>query len=195
MDESSGAVASDSAGSSDGALQNMSNASWGPGHLGNGLDFAGTDDYVSVGYIGTYDTLTIAMWVNLDAVYMSSLFHCDGWSAGDLHFIITGGGTVRFAVNGNAPTDQDSTYSFSTHLNEWHHIAAVYDMSAMTVDFYIDGVHDSQRTYTNTRTVELGPLRIGSAQCCGRYFDGRMDDLRIYNAVVSSAHVGYLAGL
>ena len=49
--------------------------------------------------------------------------------------------------------------------------------------------------YTTTRTVELGPLRIGSAACCGRYFDGRMDDLRIYNAVVSDTHIGYLSGL
>jgi len=96
-----------------------------------------------VGYIGTYDTLTVALWVNLDAVYMSSLFHCDGWSAGDLHFIITGGGTVRWAVHGNTPTDQDSSYTFTTHLNEWHHIAAVYDMTAMTVDFYIDGADES----------------------------------------------------
>jgi cysteine-rich repeat protein len=195
MDESSGSIASDSTGVSDGTLQNMSAESWVAGHMGNALDFDGSDDYVSVGYIGTYERLTIALWVNIDTVYMSSLFHCDGWGAGDLHFMITSGGTVRFSINGNNSTDQDSDYLFSTHLNEWHHIAVVYDMNAMVVDFFIDGVHDVQRSYTNTRTVELGPLRIGSAECCGRFFDGRIDDLRIYNAVVSDTHINYLAGL
>ena len=197
MDESSGSTAADSAGGHDGTLVNMSSAAWVSGKMDNALQFDGSNDYVDVGYIGAHDNLTISLWVNASSLSKSynSIFHCDGWSSGDVHFMILSNGRVRFSLNGNSATDRDSDYSFSNELQKWHHVAVVYSRSAKTVDFYIDGAFDVQRTYSTTRSAVLGALRIGAWDGGSRHYHGRLDDLRFYKVAVTANHIKYLAGL
>ena len=195
MDESTGSTAADSVGNHDGALQNMSSAAWVNGKLNNALQFDGNNDYVDVGSIGAYDDLTIALWVNAASITKSyhSLFHSDGWSSGDVHFMILSDGRVRFSLNGNSATDRDSSFTFSNELQKWHHVAVVYRRNAKTVDFYIDGTFDVQRTYSTTRSADLGARRIGAWDGGSRELHGMLDDLRIYRLDEQQVDAGVAA--
>jgi len=189
FDEQSGTTAHDSAGGNDGTIYGGATLN------GSGiLTFDGIDDYVDVNpTICDTRTVTIALWINYhgDTPYWAnSLFHCDGWESGDVHFMILDEGGIRFALNGNAANDQDSVFAFlPEEYNKWHHVAVVYDADAMTVDFYIDGVLDIQRTYGATRSAVIGPLTIGSWNGTDRFLDGSLDDLRIYNYCLEPAEI------
>jgi non-specific serine/threonine protein kinase/serine/threonine-protein kinase len=214
FDETEGSKATDSCVENNGTIHG---AQWTAGQVGGALDFNGSDDYVSLGYIGDFAALTISLWINLDSLpnIFNSLLHNDGWNSGDVHFNILNDGCVRFSVNGSSirdtksinekmlkglPSsfgDQDSSYAFtSDDFGEWHHIAAVYDSSKRTIDFYIDGQLDVQRSYFSAGRVTVGPLRIGgwnprvySDPFAERYFDGRIDDVRIYSYALSQDEV------
>jgi len=70
FDEESGTNAEDSAGDNDGTLNNMGNEDWVTGKLNNGLDFDGTNDYVSVSDhadLDLTDTITLAAWIKTDS--------------------------------------------------------------------------------------------------------------------------------
>ncbi|NQT81425.1 LamG domain-containing protein, partial [bacterium] len=190
FDESSGTDASDSSGNGyDGTLVNMGDSNWVEGKVGNALDFDGTDTYVEVGDVGEYSDISITLWVNIDSlpVEFNSIFHHNLWSSGDVHFMIRASGVVQFSVNATSPTDQQSDYVFSdTDFGTWKHIGAVYDMTAQSVTFYIDGQQDSVVSYTTVRTAVPGPMQIGNWNDAVRNFDGRMDDLRIYGRALSA---------
>ena len=68
----------------------------------------------------------------------------------------------------------------------WSHVAMVYDGSAMHV--YVDGeeVNEAPSEYP---AITAGDLEIGGAGPLGEYFDGRIDEVRIYNRGLSPAEV------
>ena len=45
------------------------------------------------------------------------------------------------------------------------------------------------RAQTGSLTVSTGALRIGGNAVFGEYFNGRIDDLRIYNRALSAAQI------
>lgn len=70
----------------------------------------------------------------------------------------------------------------------WRHVAATYDHVTGVVKIYVDGVerHSSSESYLPAPMD--GPLMIGGT-IAGDYFHGAIDDLRIYNRVLSQAEI------
>ncbi|MHC4790812.1 MAG: LamG-like jellyroll fold domain-containing protein, partial [Planctomycetota bacterium] len=188
FDEGSGSTAHDSVGDNDGNI--IGDPNWTTGITDGALRFDGVDDYIDVGYIGECDELSIVLWVNIYSLphIWNSLFHNNGWESGDVHFIIHSNGRVEFALN--SMPDQFSNFAFNSSMfGEWFHITVVYSREARTVDFYIDGQHDVQRTYSAARSAVLGPLRIGGWDWETRNFDGKIDELRLYDRALRADEV------
>jgi hypothetical protein len=84
--------------------------------------------------------------------------------------------------------DMDFTYD---SLDKWVHFALVDEGSQTTV--YADGVAVAQAP-RNLATAGTQPFRIGRYQIGGNtlYFNGRIDDVRIYNYGLSQAEVAYI---
>jgi hypothetical protein len=202
LDEGTGTVAADSVGGANGTV---GGAAWVAGKTGKALDFNGTDsNYLSVGNtIGTYDTLTVGMWVNMRSFTnsQSSLLTCNGWQAGALQLRIDSTNNIIFQVNGNSSSG-DPTWgsvsstsgSFGTDkLNSWHHVAVTYSDTAKTVSFYIDGVLNTTAAYDTARSVILGPLQIGGWNWTGKTINGSIDEVKVYNRVLTASEVAQLA--
>jgi hypothetical protein len=88
------------------------------------------------------------------------------------------------------------TYDFDfvySSLNTWVHMALVYEGSAAGNEsrVYADGICVGTQTValntTNTRTFGIGLWS-------GNYFNGLIDELRVYSRALSQAEVAYLAG-
>ena len=67
---------------------------------------------------------------------------------------------------------------------QWHHIALVWDGSNRTL--YVDGIAVANDTQPDLESSQMG-LYIGTGKAMepGTYFSGLIDDVRIYNRVVS----------
>ena len=86
-------------------------------------------------------------------------------------------------------------------LNEWHHIALTYDGTryAEGVKLYVDGQPWKWEVLlddlNNPRPLRREPLRIGGGGGPDNRFQGRIDDVRIYERELSAAEVGVLASV
>jgi hypothetical protein len=182
------------------------------GKIGQGLNFDGVDDYVSVtnqtdfNYDRT-DSFTLSAWVyrrtsvTEDAIVgkNDSGFHgytlwlppdggqCSGNGAGCASLSISGTATLSM----NTPVN-------SVPLNVWTHIVATYSGTSIAsgVKMYINGASQTLSTQAAPATgsaLHSDPLRIGTdfpAQ--GDEFNGKIDDVRIYNRVLTPAEVAEL---
>ncbi|MBP9759117.1 prepilin-type N-terminal cleavage/methylation domain-containing protein [Candidatus Dojkabacteria bacterium] len=73
-------------------------------------------------------------------------------------------------------------------LNQWTHVAISMDSTGLKT-YYINGVNVGQSTYL-PNTVDSGVLRIGTRiSTPTEYFNGFIDEVRIYNRVLNTSEV------
>src|SRR5262249_21135188 len=68
-------------------------------------------------------------------------------------------------------------------LNTWSHLAATYDGS--NINFYVNGVLAGSASASGNITTSTGALRFGGNSIWGEYFSGLIDEIRVYNRVLS----------
>ena len=202
FDEGSGQTAADSSGfANDGQLGSTTGVdandpSWLCVSGGYALDFNGTSDYVDLGSPASLNlttTFTVAAWVkwkggNLDAViYASGNANADHYRV-DVNNCNANGLSLR--------EDGDACHSATSNLlpaDAWHHVAVSKDGDTGTnLTFYLDGVSDG--TASAGTSGATGLKRIGArTELTDQFFDGAIDDLRIYDRALSGAEIGALA--
>ena len=71
---------------------------------------------------------------------------------------------------------------------EWHHVAGVYDGKRMSL--YVDGVLDSSQEASGPIGTDGNPVLIGeNGQIAGRFWNGLIDDVRVYNYGLTQAQI------
>ncbi len=78
--------------------------------------------------------------------------------------------------------------------NAWHHLVATYSGSSLAsgVHVYLDGKDATLQTTANSLSATIVnsiPLSVGSRNLDGQLYDGLIDDVRIYNYVLSATQV------
>jgi hypothetical protein len=200
LDETEGQAAADSSGyGHDGMLVNFSNPdyNWVTGHLGNGLSFDGTDDYVEItGYKGITGTQarTCTAWIKTpqttvgEIVAWGSLDTSARWSVGIKNSVLS----VRV---------QGGSIFGSTAINDvsWHHVAVTWEPGAdgllSNAKLYVDGVLETIGSLSDIEidTANSDNVHIGNTKDIN-YFWGIIDDVRIYDAALAAEDVAQLAG-
>ncbi len=72
-------------------------------------------------------------------------------------------------------------------LNAWTHLAATYD--GATLRLYVNGVQVSSIAQTGSLAASANPLQIGGDSIFGQYFEGLIDEVRVYNVALTAAQV------
>jgi hypothetical protein len=74
---------------------------------------------------------------------------------------------------------------------KWHHAAATFRASTRSLTIYLDGGQVAQGVLpTNSRGNDL-PVQLGrNGQKSGKYFQGKLDDVRIWSVVRTPAEIG-----
>ena len=161
--------------------------------------FNGTTAYVRVPR--TISTnFSIACWVKTSqAAYGGGQWYngkglIDGYvspTANDFGTAVVAG---KFAFGvGNPKTTLASTASINN--GAWHHVAATRDSASGQMRVYVDGVLSNSRATGPMGTRSAASfLRIGSLQtgASGTFFNGIIDDARVYDYVLSAAEVAAL---
>jgi predicted outer membrane repeat protein len=201
-DDSSSALA---AAGNDGFLVNMEPGDWVPGAPGItfdnpfALDFDGVNEWVLMPHDPVIhsltNTLTVAAWINPDTlsgiqrvVSMARTGDNNGFGFG------TYDAGLRFTTFG--VHDYNTT---SVNLTPgWVHVAAVMD-SGHDVTYYVNGTAVETITHTVPANADgMDNLLIGASTAEGssspvELFDGRIDDVRIYNRALTGPEVANLA--
>jgi hypothetical protein len=172
--------------------------------ISNCLNFDGTDDYVNVPDsnildIGTGD-LSITVWIKTSnpnfRMIVSKGSLCQGDSANCYRLNMNGSGTVgAYIESGDGDTWVGSAGGTKVVSdNIWHHVAAVFNRTGNMI-VYIDGIQDSSVDISGeTASLANGNnLQIGR-RVPGTYFEGLMDDVRVYNRALSATEVQQLFG-
>ena len=71
--------------------------------------------------------------------------------------------------------------------NTWSHLALTYDGSA--VRLYVNGELVNTKTKTGAITTSTTPLAIGSDSFYGQYYNGRLDEIRVYNTALTQTQI------
>lgn len=174
-------------------------------------EFVSIGDHMKldVGGDRAWPQLTLAAWVRLDRLGapFQSLYHTDGWDEnkpGQVHWIINRDTTMRLALKGNvlaANTGENQGFpdSLSPVLPEqgrWVHLAVVYDATARSVRFYLNGRFDKAVALSVAHPARLGPAQIGNWNSKDRKLSGRVDELLLLGRSMSEDEVAtlYVAG-
>jgi hypothetical protein len=100
-------------------------------------------------------------------------------------------GEIELAV-GQSGTEPISVISSATApLNQWTHVAITLNGSEASI--YINGQFDSSVTYATRALSEGYNLTIGSHQDDTRFYNGKLDDIRIYNLALNKDQIEELA--
>ena len=212
FDETSGTSAADASGNGFTAtLGNYATSGWTAGKIGGALNFDGVSNYVSAGAPAALNNLTrytIAAWIKPDTYGQGSLGRIMDKRA-------TGGGWTVFVCGSGTGLCTGNIFlrqSFSVAeggwgapvnsitLGTWQHVAVTYDntSAANRPVFYVNGAVVA----TNVDTTPSGSaspdaasiLAIGHAGQT-RNFDGAIDDVRLYNRILSAAEIQALANV
>jgi len=178
------------------------NLSWsGDGIAGGCVDFPGAYGSVNAGNIPLRDTnsVTLAAWVDMgdglgsgyeDIFYIIADFAS---SQGMLLFYETGKFCFQFH---NTDGRWDVVKFSNAGLTGWHHLAGVLDQDTGRQHIYLDGELKGSFTYVGAPKIDSpAPFMIGGGpfQAGSHYgWDGKLDDVRIYNRALISSDVAEL---
>lgn len=157
--------------------------------------FNGTDQYINCGDSPTglptgSAARTIAAWIKATSFADSNGKTVAGWgndSGGELsELAVSTNSKIEFHGNGN-----DVLGSTTLQTGQWYHLTATVT-SAGAVKLYVNGVQDGTGT-VSLNTTEAN-CKIGrQPNFDGQYFNGLIDDVRIYSRVLSATEIADLA--
>jgi hypothetical protein len=158
--------------------------------------FNGTGSYVSIPRSVT-DDFTVAMWVKTTDTAGSA--GAQWWSGKGLVDGEVGGGGAdwgtaivngKFALGVGSATG-DTTIASSVNINDgtWHHVAATRNNTSGAMAVYVDGVLRGSGTGPNGSRTWPPNLRIGSLQTANNFLNGTLDDVRLYDRILTVGEI------
>ena len=192
--------ANDEAGRNHGSLQG--GASFvNDAERGQVLSLDGIDDYVSVPHSTSLvpEKITISAWVNADTIAQSSSYCSEGVFSSkvkDPIYTKSGYGLalklcqegVKFVISRRGASN--STFGIQT--GKWYHFVGTYNKNEMKV--YINGKLSRSRSISmeipyNTEEVKIGGSKNIFFGTYYEFFDGKIDDVMIYNRTLAEKEV------
>ncbi len=190
FDEGSGTTVTDASGN--GNSGTISGATWTAGKYGAALAFR-ADDSARVtipnsASLQLTTAMTLEAWVNPSA--LGSVWRDVIYKGKDNYYLEASsshsakpagggkiGGTTSVSVFGNASLPQ----------NTWTHLAVTYEGTALVL--YLNGTQVSSTPVTGSILTSANALQIGGDSYFGQYFDGTIDEVRVYNTALTAAQL------
>ena len=189
FDEGSGTTVTD--GSGNGNSGTIIEATWtNSGKYGSALVFDGMSSSVTINEAASLDLttrMTLEAWVNAsdvdgewrDVIYKGpDDYFLEATSQPD---IVPGAGAT---IGGEDVVAFGAT---ALPTNTWVHLAETYD--GATLRLFVNGVEAGSLAQTGNLQTSAYPLEIGGDSLFGQYFEGMIDEVRIYSVALSPTQI------
>jgi aerobic-type carbon monoxide dehydrogenase small subunit (CoxS/CutS family) len=103
------------------------------------------------------------------------------------YFLYANTGGNNQAVMVNIGGEQIALGGSAAPVNTWTHLAGTYD--GLTLRLYANGVQVAAQPLSGQIGIFSGPFRIGGNSVLGEYFQGRIDEVRIYDRALTQAEI------
>lgn len=160
--------------------------------------FNGTNG--SIEFPAAVDTnFTLAGWVNTTATAGTGQWY-NGMGIIDAEV----GGVFKdfgLAMVGNkaafgvGATDKTILSTNAINDGNWHHIAATLDTTTGAMRLYVDGTLQASDTGPAGARTAPAKMRLGSIGGVTGFFNGSMDEVRLYNKILDPAELARLVGI
>ena len=173
----------------------VDNVLWAPGQFNLALEFLGDDQghvELPAGMVTTASG-SVTMWVNTDLTDTGMLWYgteTDGDGFGgqlEVHLHVDDPGVLGFAIEGAIDVRLDGPQVANVG---WNHVAATWDQ-ADGCKLYFNGAQVAFQGHNDT-VADLAVIRLGRPVGTGngnRYYDGLMDDVRLFDHAIGAAQV------
>jgi hypothetical protein len=147
--------------------------------------------------------LTIEAWVKLETQLATDetyvIVSKDGYPNArgyDFKYFDTSGTKallLQVSDNGTSVTNGNVNQTLS--VGDWHHVVAVYDASAGSVEFYVDGASIGSASSlptsiaNNNNEFAIGAEIQEDGTPTSSTFDGKIDDVRVWNILRTSQEI------
>ena len=188
FDEGTGTTIADASGSGNAVSFAAGTPTWTTGIRDGAIEFDGSADVDTDTNFSPPATGTIALWWYANATPTSTervLGSGDSW---ELRY--TSSERLSFDFGSGIVYYGSETYPPA----KWYHLVFMYNSDDDTYSLYVNG----QLTTSGSRTITApsgGILSFGSRTGYSPSFNGRLDDVRVYNYELSTAEVTELFGL
>jgi hypothetical protein len=152
-----------------------------PGKIGQGFNFDGVNDFMSTQTsitIPASNTFSFSFWIRDNGLSSGATI-----SIGNNVFCRRNGTAFNCTVDGNSSGSATTPINFFDR--KWHHV--VYVVNGNNQSIYKDGVAGTPAT--ETVTSPSGTVRFGNRPASGSFFLGVLDDIRVYNRVLSTTEI------
>ena len=173
------------------------NHQWASGREGRGLEFKGTglgalDPSFHLDFMTT--DLSVALWVKTsgDGTILAQTLPAGPWVP-DGKAVFIRGGRLCFDVGWVGAVESSQAVS----PGQWTHVAMTWAHRDGQVSLFVNGISDGPRALKPNRAIPGEAMRLGFSAPnfpSRPYFNGVMDDLRLYRRVLNAAEVAHLAG-
>ncbi len=192
FDESSGTTASDDSGVNDGTLYNMTDDEWVSGKYGNALEFNGSNKYVSIldsDSLSITGNLTITAWLypkNMSQGRQTVVFKHH-----DYEYEVTQepSGLISFYHGNGTYEEIEEPAGMVVTEDQWNHIVITRDMSDNKIKFYLNGSFIGEDEFIKTPAAGSDIISIGCRYGAIYFYNGTIDDIRIYNHALSADEI------
>ncbi|MBL7143671.1 MAG: LamG domain-containing protein [Phycisphaerae bacterium] len=198
LDEGSGTITYDSSGNENNGTLN--GPIWRPsdGQIGGALEFDGIDDYVEVPDNKSFDItneITVTAWINpVDVAewrtIISKYAHTPAWRK-DLYWLLHSGNIGVSLAGPSGIGGDDWIPNVPIESGIWAHVALSYDGAAMKM--YKNGINVATNSISGDLllgdSASNESFYIGQNTEWGEFFDGLLDDVRIYDRTLTPDQV------
>ena len=165
------------------------------------------------GKLADLTTMTYSVWIYADKFPAESadknryFFTTQSWTPGDMHLQFVWGefpGSCQVCISGNAKAPTGGMFeekAFSHYrtpqleAGKWNLFTITYDNNTNTIKYYANGALADSAVYSESLPIQIKGISVGNHYEIGKYpgFEGYLDDMRIYNRVLSETEILALA--
>jgi fibronectin type 3 domain-containing protein len=171
------------------------------GKIGNALGFTGSSSQYATlpaGIVSNLNDFTISTWVKPGTLgNWARVFDFGNGTATNMFLTTQNGATgkPRFAIKISNSAEQQIEGPSVLPTDVWTHVAVT--LSGTTGTLYINGEAVGTNNAMTFKPSAMGSTAqnyIGKSQYPDPYFNGALDDFRIYSSALNASDIGILAG-
>ena len=155
------------------------------GNTDSAMEFNGSNNYIALGDWFIYQNFTISLWINQDQINDIYVDIIDNNHTDYRNWAVQ---YDSYSANYTFFTQPQGGIQFNLSNSEWKHLVFIKDGAFLKI--YLNNILVNELTATSS-TINYSSQNLSIARWGGggRYFDGKIDEIRMYNRALTETEI------